>query len=321
MKKIIAIYLYAFRNEEHCNFLITFRDLIIKYSAARAIVDTFLDILNDLIKKEEQLINYMRKSDLTRLIAAADRRIDHAVVAMNQIIVAALHHFNQATLEAAQSLQNRFEAFGKITRKSYEEEILDINLLLTDLSSTQYADKVTLLGLSGWITELNEAKADFEYLFKQRNAEASLKPLGNIKDVRREADTLYHRMIDRIEAAATMDPAMPPVTYDAFIAELNTSIAYFNDHSHRHARKDISVSDKCVIEPVDVQLYTGKAITPLPAAHYREEGKPTVELVFARDFFVTYKNNVEVGTADLILHGKNAYKGQKRTTFNISRAI
>ncbi|MDR3236031.1 MAG: hypothetical protein LBT48_04805 [Prevotellaceae bacterium] len=54
-------------------------------------------------------------------------------------------------------------------------------------------------------------------------------------------------------------------------------------------------------------------------AHYREEGKPTVELVFAKDFDVTYKNNTDVGTADLTIHGKGAYKGQKLTTFNIAR--
>jgi hypothetical protein len=71
---------------------------------------------------------------------------------------------------------------------------------------------------------------------------------------------------------------------------------------------------------VPEQTYTGKAVTPLPKAYYREEGKPTVELVFARDFSVTYKNNVDIGTADLTLHGKDAYKGQKKTTFNIARA-
>lgn len=37
------------------------------------------------------------------------------------------------------------------------------------------------------------------------------------------------------------------------------------------------------------------------------------------DFSVTYRNNVNVGTATLILHGKGAYKGQKIVTFNIAR--
>jgi hypothetical protein len=74
-----------------------------------------------------------------------------------------------------------------------------------------------------------------------------------------------------------------------------------------------------VVETIDTQKYTEKAVTPIPRGYYREEGKPTVELVFAKDFSVTYKNNKEVGTAELTLHGKGAYKGQKTVTFNIAR--
>jgi hypothetical protein len=74
------------------------------------------------------------------------------------------------------------------------------------------------------------------------------------------------------------------------------------------------------VEPIETLPYTGKAVTPVPVAYYRGDGeKPTVELVFAKDFSVTYKNNVEVGTADVTLHGKGHYKGQKTVTFNIAR--
>jgi hypothetical protein len=53
--------------------------------------------------------------------------------------------------------------------------------------------------------------------------------------------------------------------------------------------------------------------------HYREDGKETVQLSLGADFAVTYKNNVHVGTAELTIHGKGAYKGQKTVTFNIAR--
>jgi hypothetical protein len=35
----------------------------------------------------------------------------------------------------------------------------------------------------------------------------------------------------------------------------------------------------------------------------------------------TYKDNVEVGTATLVIHGKGAYKGTKTVTFNIASEI
>jgi hypothetical protein len=107
--------------------------------------------------------------------------------------------------------------------------------------------------------------------------------------------------------------------YDEFINKLNVQVAYFNEHNHRAARKDLGEGEHTVIEPIATQQYTEKAVTPLPKAYYREEGKPTVELVFAKDFSLTYKNNINVGTAEVTLHGKGAYKGQKTVTFNIAR--
>jgi hypothetical protein len=231
------------------------------------------------------------------------------------VTFAALHHFDPATVEAAQSLLNRLDAFGNITRKSYEEEVLDVNLLLGDLRSAEYAAKASLVGLNPWIQELQTAENDFEHLLEQRNVETSRKPQGRIKDVRRDLDTVYRRIVDRIDAATTLEDGS--TTYDEFIAELNARITYFNHHAHQHARKDLSVGDACVIETLSDQTYTGKAVTPLPHVFSREEGKPTVELVFAKDFFVTYKNNVDVGMADLVIHGKGTYKGQKKITFNI----
>jgi hypothetical protein len=44
-----------------------------------------------------------------------------------------------------------------------------------------------------------------------------------------------------------------------------------------------------------------------------------VELTFAKDFDVTYRNNIEVGEAKLSVHGKGKYTGSYNTTFHIKR--
>jgi hypothetical protein len=51
----------------------------------------------------------------------------------------------------------------------------------------------------------------------------------------------------------------------------------------------------------------------------REDGKETKNLSLGKDFDVSYKNNTNVGTAEVIIHGKGAYKGQFTVTFNIAR--
>jgi hypothetical protein len=268
-----------------------------------------------LVGKEEDVINFMKKSDYTKKIADADQRVDRALVGMRGVIVASLHHFDPVTVEAAQSLLNRFDDFGVIATKPYEEETLDVNLLIRDLNSSEYSAKVAALALQSWLAELQTAETDFERLLEARNVEYSKKPQDKLKDLRHKVDADYRFMTDRVSAAATMDASG---AYDAFIAELNAEISYFNNHSHSHARRDISAGDACMVESVEPQAYSGKAVTPVPVAYYREEGKPAVELVFGKDFSLTYKNNVDVGTADIIIHGKGLYKGQKKITFNIA---
>ncbi|MDR0581871.1 MAG: hypothetical protein LBG31_02790, partial [Prevotellaceae bacterium] len=86
-----------------------------------------------------------------------------------------------------------------------------------------------------------------------------------------------------------------------------------------HLPKDLGAGDHTVIEPIDTQQYTGRPITIVPEVHYREEGKSTARLYLGTDFSVTYKNNVNVGMAELTIHGKGEYKGQKTVTFNITR--
>ncbi|MDR1223672.1 MAG: immunity 41 family protein [Tannerella sp.] len=317
MKKISTVYLHIFRMEEHYEFLVVLKALAQKYPAVQTLITAYINALSSQIDLEKALINNMQKSDYTKLIAEADVKIDQLINGMERVIDAALRHFDPSVVQAAQALHNRFKAFGRITRKAYEEETADVNILLGDLKNDSYADKVTLLGLSPWVTQLTEDEATFEHLIEQRNVEYAGKPQEHLKDVRRDSDILCRNIFDRVDSAATM--ATTPL-YDDFINELNARIDYFNDHAHQHARRDISVAGHCIVEDVAEQTYTGKPLTPQTRAYYREEGKPTVELVSGQDFFITYRNNVEVGTADLILHGRNAYRGQKKTTFNIARA-
>ncbi|MDR3132535.1 MAG: hypothetical protein LBU42_00730 [Prevotellaceae bacterium] len=91
------------------------------------------------------------------------------------------------------------------------------------------------------------------------------------------------------------------------------------ESGRRHPVHDLAAGDNCVIEPIDVQQYTERAITPVPKVHYRKEGQPTAVLSLGKDFEVTYKNNTNVGMAEVTVHGKGDYKGKKMTTFMIAR--
>jgi hypothetical protein len=173
-----------------------------------------------------------------------------------------------------------------------------------------------VLGLGGWVEELAQAEADFEALLARRTteqAEASAGAKGRLKSLRRDIDIVYHAMTDRIDAAATIDAATreEAEAYAAFVAQLNANIAYFNEHDdHHHIRRDLSTANVADIPP---QPHTGEPVVLLPTVHC--EGK---KLAFSVDYTLTYRHNTEVGTADLTIHGKGAYKGQRTITFSIA---
>jgi hypothetical protein len=318
MNKIKTFYFGHLRNEAHYEYHFQFKGLLDDVPAVKSVVEQDYPPYNAALTVEGSLLDAMRKSDYTEEIAEADHRVDRCITGMNAAIATGMHHFNPEVVKAAKSLYNRFNAFGNIRKKSYEEESAAVIVLLNDLGSAEYVAKVALVGLTPWVAELAAAEEEFDRLFVLRAKEGASKPQGRMSGARRDTELTYHPIVGRVNAYVYMASGQVPPEFLTFINNVNEVIDYFHERYH-HVKKDISVAGHCVIESIGTQQYTGKEIIPIPTAFYREEGKPTVELVFAKDFSVTYKNNTEVGMAEVTIHGKGGYKGQKTVTFNIAR--
>jgi hypothetical protein len=311
--KILGLKVSHLRSEEHFQFMKLFIQLLDKFNAVKGIVAVLYKVLLELLAQEGRLIDAERANVLSRMIAEADAHIDRTVSGINSVVKAGLHHFDQAVVAAAERIHARMKAFGNIEGKSYEGESAALSILIDDLR-LRFGAYLKILNLNEWIDELEKAHLDFDRLFEQRNAEWAEKPETGLKDVRRLVDDSYRHATDRIDAAATLDDTD---AYEEFIRQLNREIAYFNEHIPHHARKDIAGVDVADIPP---QPYTGEPVTVIPEVFYRADGQQTaVKLVFAKDFTLTYRDNVEVGTAELVLHGKSGYKGNRAVTFNIAR--
>jgi hypothetical protein len=55
----------------------------------------------------------------------------------------------------------------------------------------------------------------------------------------------------------------------------------------------------------------------MPRVRYRKTPEEYVLLVLGKDYNLSYRNNIEEGTAECIIHGKGYYKGSKTVTFVI----
>jgi hypothetical protein len=294
------------RGEAHLQYLVLFDQLLVEFPDVKAAVAAYYDAFILLLAQEKKIVDMKRSSDYTQRISDVDNRDDRLITGIKEIINASLHHFDSATVAAAQSLALRMKAFGDIPAKSYEEEVAAIDILITDLKSTEYVQKVCRLGLMPWVQQLLSSVTEFKELLRLRNIEQSEKPNETLQDIRNQIEPLYRKMIGAIDAASFIDTEGK---YTEFIKRLNTQVTYFNDHNHRPARKNIKTAN---VEPISVQQYTGKAITPIPLVRF--EGS---ELSFAKDFTLIYKNNVNRGVATIGIVGKGIYTGKIVVTFNI----
>jgi hypothetical protein len=306
--KILSIHFSYLRNEAHYQFLLLVKKLFESYASVAEIVTTLLTQLYALILIEGKLVDAVRASEYTKQLEEIDHRLDRAIAGLIFAINSALHHPNPDIVKAAKRIELLLNAFrDRIGKRAYEEESGAVKILIADLQG-EYAPQVSTLSLGAWVTEINAAQAAFEMTFLLRSAEYVARPKENLRDIRKQLESVYRQIIERIDAYTVMEGTS--VTGE-FISRLNNEITYFNEHNYHHQHlKDISVA---VIATIADQLWEGRPITPLPSVT-DEEGN---ELVFARDFNLTYHNNNRPGNATVILHGKSSWKGKKSVSFNI----
>jgi hypothetical protein len=298
------------RNEAHYQSQLLTKKLIDETPTIASIVAQLYPQFNNLLELEGTLVDQVRKSEYTAELEAADARLDRVIVSLNRAIDAALHHFDPEVVQAAKILEVRMKSFrGALEKKAYEEESGAVKILVRDLQTT-YAEQISFLNFDPWVTEMESAQQDFERLFLLRNDEIADRPHEKLKDVRKEMDIVYRQMVGQIDAYTVLNG---DASTEPFVRRLNEEIVYFNDHTHHHAKKDIA---KAVVDRIPDQVYAGKPVVLIPAVF--DEDK---ELVFSHDFELSYKNNNAVGTADVLIHGKGAFKGKKIVSFNIVHDI
>jgi len=308
---IKTVLFYYLRYATIFQYLCLYRDLLIAYPEAKAIIEADFEAFAELLLKELKLLNTLRGNELSKAIADADKLVDRYVVGINSTVDAAVHHFDPAVVEAGESIAKRLKALGSIERKSYEEESSAVKVLIYELRN-EYAAKAKVVGLTPWIDKLDAAEEDFERLFKLRNTQYAVKSERmTVKVINKELIPLYRRMVGRLNAALLLNSAPSLVE---FANEVNKEIDYANEYGdHRTTKTSI---ESVIVKPIEPQPATGKPIAYMPELSIEINGLQ-VELFFSVDYNLTYKNNIHVGIAEIIIQGKGRFNGKKLITFNI----
>jgi hypothetical protein len=329
MKKIIAaiktiirrFHYESLRNETHVSFHEDFNAIVAKYNPETLGIAVPYAVYTPLFTEEKAALDQIIKSQYTAQIDEMDRQRDSPIRGFTDTVTAALHHFDPDKRQAARRLHDILDRYGNIAHKTLHDETAAIEDLHTELIKQENYLAVAALGLGEWLGTLVQVNRNLAALMLTRIDETAKRPDLHMRGIRKEVDREFRSILDLLEALIRVNGAD---TNKAFIAELNALSEKYKDllaqeAGRRHPIKDLGAGDHTVIEPVETQQYTGRPITIIPEVHYREEGKETKRLYLGEDFTITYKNNVEVGQAELTIHGKGDYKGEKSLSFHIAR--
>ncbi|MDR0729334.1 MAG: DUF6261 family protein [Prevotellaceae bacterium] len=310
MKKLLTIHFGSLPLAAHFNYVTKF--VLLLASAGEAVqtaIAALLPTLNQWLEKEKKALQWVYKSALTEKIAEADRRLDHALAAINAGVKLALYSLDADTRAAASRLQIMLKEYGRVAHQSYDEESGNVRILIGQLTGLYAADVITV-GLTDWVIELQAASAEFEALLRERETEQIERPELPAQTIRRNVDKAYHQIEDVLDAGSTLG-ASPD--FGAFIDLMNPDIERTNAEFHK-AKHNMAQAQPAPIPP---QPHTGALVTPTPDVYYAIAGAEPVKLALGNDYNLTYKNNKEVGTAECTIHGKGQYTGSKTITFII----
>ena len=334
MKKLQAIYFRPLPLDAHLRYHELFESLL---SAAGetvlAAVAALLPLYRAALAKEQRLLDWVRKSELTKKIADADGALGAVLVSINSTVTIGRHSTMPAIKASGERVYHMIQELGSIQRKPYDSQVGDVNALLRNFGG-DYAQDVANLGMAMYVQQLQSALNTFESLLGQRSVEQIAKPDYTAKAVRKEIEGVYHQIEGVIDVNASV-AGSTAAPFAAFIDRMNPDIERINAEFHR-AKKDLSQPGCTLIEPLATQQYTGNPVTPLSDVYYtppvdeddededendneKKKNKPTEKLYLGRDYAITYKNNIDVGQAELTIHGKGDYKGQKSIAFYIAR--
>jgi hypothetical protein len=203
--RIIKCNLTHLHAEEWYNLLTDLLNLIPAYGAQNLGITALLALLTPLYERADKLLVVLRKSVHTEEMKKADGERDTFFRGLYDVVKTSRRLPLEADREAAERLFVLLSGYRKsILNSSYSEESSALYNLLQDLQG-KYAPDITRLGFGKWVDNLEATEQKFLLYRSRRTQEDIDKPVERLGEVRKEADALYHSLIDVLYARLLAD--------------------------------------------------------------------------------------------------------------------
>ena len=218
--KIKTIRITSLRNDAHFQFHFDVDRLIAEENPEKLGIRPLAVVYRSHIRREDEALKKIVKSELTKKIKEADKERDKAYSSVSAIIRTTLKHHNPEVVDAAERLKIVIDTYGHINQKSYDEQTSAVYNILQEFQG-KYADDIALIRIPELVAELERANVAFDALIKQRTDETAHQNPDTMKDVRVDVDAAYHAIEERINALVVVEG---PDKYAEFITRLNATI-------------------------------------------------------------------------------------------------
>jgi hypothetical protein len=214
--------------------------------------------------------------------------------------------------EAGKLLMDFLKPYHNLAKEPLMSETSTLNYLQTQFNANPaFLAAATTLQLTDLFVNLFATNERVSILWNERALSEAEKSGPSPSSLKQNLEKAYNGFCNVVLQTLKLQPTPEIETLFSVMNEIRIKYAKFLPIKLTNANT--------VVEPVAIQKYTGKPITPVSKVFIKKENEEFNELLFTVDFYITYRNNVEVGEAQIIIHGKGKYSGRYTSTFHIKR--
>jgi hypothetical protein len=239
--KLNKIDLIRLRNEEHYELMLQLDEEIRTQTPQRLKLEKLYPVFQSLLERENAVLEQIRKSDLTESIADLDAKRDDLFRGLHSLIDSFGKHYDLQKSDAAKKLLIIFNEYGNVPKETYPQETAAITNLIEDLR-TKYPIQIKTLVIGDYINVLEQANNDFRTTYTRRNATMGEAQLDeNMRQVRKEMDVVYRRIVERIDACIVVNGE---ADFVLFVKHWNETINKFNNMLAIRKGKNATAKDE-----------------------------------------------------------------------------
>jgi hypothetical protein len=269
--------------------------------------------LQTLSEKNDIFLNSLhqqRASELTIQINAKDKQRDSLFAEIKRVSRTGQQSSLPHIAAAGIKLVDFLTPFWDISREPMMSQTVQVRQVALRYGvDPMLASAAVTLGIDVQFQELFTANNDLQNLYDARLLEMAQIDGPSASSIKSDVVKAYNGFCIAVEITLS---ATPTEGLQLLFSEMNEIRRKYISHL-----PTVLDNAHTSVAPVAEQIYTGRHITPLPQVFYQPDSGELRELIFAEDFTVTYRNNVKVGEAKILIHGKGKYTGRYESVFHI----